>query len=148
MDTLIAAARRPYHQWPPPPPESSYTRWRLFVSRNAFSGAKEWWTKRDAYWRITITRLAVRAYQKQHGALPPSLAALVPAYLPSVPQDPFAPQPLVYRRQGSRPLIYSRGPDGDDDGGRDLGTWITSDSDGDLVTMRSRQQPAATGATK
>jgi hypothetical protein len=146
MDALIANAGRPYYAQAPMPtmPRDPLNRAMLPI----FDDARRKWTQSEAYWRIAQTRLAVRAYEQQHGQLPRSLSNLVPGYLPSVPQDPFAPKPLVNRRQGSRPLIYSRGPDGDDDGGRDLGTWITSDSDGDLVTMKSRKPPAAAGAAK
>jgi hypothetical protein len=109
MDALIAAARRPYYAATPAPPQSDYLMWRIFVTRNAFEGASEWWAQRNAHWRIAQARLAVQTYEQQHGALPPSLSALVPAYLSAVPQDPYAPQPLVYRRQGTRALVYSRG---------------------------------------
>jgi hypothetical protein len=93
------------------------------------------WALRDARWRITELHLAVRAYEQQRGSPPPSLDALVPAYLPAVPQDPFAPKPLVYRQTGAGVLIYSRGPDGKDDGGKDLGSRVEPLSQGDIVSM-------------
>ena len=41
--------------------------------------------------------LAARRYQADHdGAVPPSLEALVPGYLPQVPMDPYDEQPLRY----------------------------------------------------
>jgi hypothetical protein len=39
----------------------------------------------------------------------------------------------VYRRRGTSYQTYSRGPDGDDDGGRNLGRAIKRGTDGDLV---------------
>jgi hypothetical protein len=135
FDHMIAAARQPYHSRPalPPVPVDPWSRILLPV----YDQAPFKWAKRDAYWRIAQTRLALHAYQRRHGAAPPSLNALVPEYLSAVPQDPFAPKPLVYRVQDSAPLIYSRGADGDDDGGRDLGRTAEPKSDGDLVTTRA-----------
>ena len=43
---------------------------------------------------------------------------------------------MVYRRQGSRAAIYSRGPDGDDDGGKDLGLKAQPGSDGDFASLK------------
>ena len=85
--------------------------------------------------RATILKLAVRAYQAEHGGTPPAdLAALVPAYLPAVPTDPYGDGPFRYRvvrlaevpaavRLPNRPLadgdvlVWSVGPNGKDDGG-------------------------------
>jgi hypothetical protein len=66
---------------------------------------------------------------------PASLEALVPAYLSAAPQDPFSPNRLIYRLQGGRPLICSRGPDGDDDGGRDVGPRVNQQSNGDVAPV-------------
>ncbi len=60
----------------------------------------------------------------------------MPNYLPAVPQDPFAPKPLVYRPAPAKVLIYSRGPDGKDDGGKDRGLRVNPDSRGDIVSMK------------
>lgn len=74
----------------------------------------------DAYtarYRMLKTELALRAYHLEQGKPSPSLEALVPEYLPAVPQDPFgAGGPLRYHR-GANPLVYSVGPDKKDDGG-------------------------------
>ncbi len=50
---------------------------------------------------VVLTELAVRAYQVERGRLPDKLADLVPAYLPAVPEDSAAGEPLVYRREGA-----------------------------------------------
>lgn len=75
--------------------------------------------------RFAAVALAVRLYRLDHGgAWPASLDALVPAYLPAVPADPFATdgEPLRYRLVrgatplfGDRPIVYSVGDDGIDD---------------------------------
>ena len=65
--------------------------------------------------------LALRAYRLEHGAYPATLAALTPAYLKQIPNDPFAASgPLHYKRQGSKYVLYSIGPDGKDDGGKPI----------------------------
>jgi hypothetical protein len=136
MDAVIASSRRPYYAQPAPPPTPSDLLSRLLLSLD-FDKVRFKWALRDAQWRITELRLAVRAYEQQHGAPPSSLEALVPAYLPAVPPDPFAPKPLVYRQTSTGPLVYSRGPDGKDDGGKDLGSRVYPDSRGDIVSMKS-----------
>jgi len=69
-----------------------------------------------------MTSLAValaveRARLAQNGAVPATLDALVPRYLPSVPADPFDARPLRFKRLPRGYLIYSVGRDGVDDGG-------------------------------
>ncbi|WP_309399719.1 hypothetical protein [Cerasicoccus maritimus] len=59
--------------------------------------------------------LAIRLYEMEHGALPPTLDALVPDYIDAVPLDPYDDQPLRY--DAKRAIIYSVGEDGVDDGG-------------------------------
>ncbi len=92
---------------------------------------------------MLLVTLALRAYRLERGAYPTSLSHLVPAYLPSMPMDPFSDgQPLKYRLAGGNPLLYSIGPDGLDNGGQPLSTkaqaawrndYPTLDSTGDLV---------------
>ena len=78
--------------------------------------------------RLAAVALACKLYQADHGgALPPTLAALVPDYLPAVPADPFRPGggPLGYAPDFvetpgaavASPRVYSVGEDEQDDGG-------------------------------
>jgi hypothetical protein len=71
--------------------------------------------------RLAAAALAVRWYAAEHaGALPARLADLVPDYLPSVPLDPLADaKPLGYVANSERPVVYSVGENGNDDGGRE-----------------------------
>ena len=70
---------------------------------------------------LLLTALALRAYKLDHGADPLTLSALVPGYLQAVPADPFALSgPLHYKHLGMKPLLYSVGPDGKDDGGKTI----------------------------
>jgi hypothetical protein len=66
-----------------------------------------------------MVKLAIRAYQwENNDALPESLEQLVPQYLAAVPIDPFSSKALHYRVEGNHYVLYSCGPDEDDDGGQ------------------------------
>jgi hypothetical protein len=68
--------------------------------------------------RTAQTAIAVERFRRAHnGELPTDLNALVPAYLPSVPHDPFDGQPLRFKRLNSGYVVYSIGSDLRDDGG-------------------------------
>jgi len=69
--------------------------------------------------RMTAVALAIRMYQLDHGRWPKTLDELVPKYLPSVPQDPYAPagRNIGYQPDGDRPVLYSVSVDGADDKG-------------------------------
>ena len=71
-----------------------------------------------ARYRLLRTELALHAYALERGRRAVSLADLVPAYLPAVPQDPFAAGQSLRYRSGPRAFAYSVGLDGKDDGGR------------------------------
>ncbi len=90
---------------------------------------------------LLLADLAIRLHRERIGDYPPTLADLVPRDLASVPDDPFGDsRPLVYRTTEDGFLLYSLGPDRDDDGGRPTPS-ITSGvvEDGDL-----RLDPAPT----
>lgn len=74
--------------------------------------------RRDACLQLLTLDLALRLYAEEHGDVPERLEQLVPAYLPSVPRDPFGGRPPVYRITGSTFARYSAGPNEQDDGGR------------------------------
>jgi len=61
------------------------------------------------------TGLAVERYRLAHGALPETLRDLVPTYLPDVPWDPFDGKPLRYKHLERGYVVYSVGPDGNDE---------------------------------
>ncbi len=69
--------------------------------------------------RMAAVSLAIRLYEFDHDRRPTSVNELVPAYLPSIPLDPFAEgdRPLGYVADGGAPRLYSIGSDGVDDGG-------------------------------
>jgi hypothetical protein len=107
---------------------------QLFRTRNPIAFLKGWWDSRAANrasdaihkralvrLRLLVTELALRCYRADTGKAPATLEALVPGYLVSVPADAFGAGPLVYRPNGTNWLLYSIGPDGVDDGGKQAG---------------------------
>jgi hypothetical protein len=68
--------------------------------------------------QMTLAAIALRRFQLRHGQAPPSLEALVPEFLPTVPYDYMSAKPLCYhlKADGSY-VLYSVGEDGKDDGG-------------------------------
>ncbi|HZL89499.1 MAG TPA: hypothetical protein VFB96_14135 [Pirellulaceae bacterium] len=83
-------------------------------------------------------QLALELYRRQHGRWPERLDEMIPEILPELPVDPFVPhstEPLVYRRTLDGYVLYSRGLDGSDDGGRygsRFDDWCETGFDADL----------------
>jgi ABC-type transport system involved in multi-copper enzyme maturation permease subunit len=74
----------------------------------------------QAVMRSAIGMTAVERYRRAHGGWPETLDALVPAFLSLVPTDPYDGRPLRYRRLPGGVVVYSVGPDGEDNGGTKL----------------------------
>lgn len=70
--------------------------------------------------RMAATALAIKLYETDHGSRPAELADLVPKYLPAVPKDPFAAdgRDIGYLPNAPRPILYSVGQNGIDQGGK------------------------------
>jgi hypothetical protein len=68
--------------------------------------------------RCTIVAIAAERYRLKHGAWPDSLADLAPTPLPESWIDPYDGQPLRYRVLEDGVIVYSVGPDGQDNGGK------------------------------
>lgn len=79
--------------------------------------------RHDAFRRLLIIELAIRAFTLDKGTHPQQLNELVPDYLARIPSDPYDDAPLRFRADETSSVVYSIGPDLDDD---------LSD-DGDLV---------------
>jgi hypothetical protein len=75
----------------------------------------------EAHIHRDLARLALYlgAYRADHGQYPAKLDQLVPDYLPGLPKDLYAPDPYRYRLTPEGCLLYSVGPNGRDDNGRD-----------------------------
>ncbi len=76
--------------------------------------------------------LALAAYHADHGTYPAKLVELAPRYIAEVPNDAFTGSDLHYRTELTGYLLYSVGPNGTDDGGRDA----DSDPQGDDIAVR------------
>jgi hypothetical protein len=63
----------------------------------------------EAEARIAATCCACERYLQEQGEWPPTLAAVVPDYLPEVPLDPVDDRPLRYEVEGERMTIHSIG---------------------------------------
>jgi len=114
--------------------ENIFMRHELRKQPNPFMTVPSWWQARKAIQKVETrhnqalsrvrlleTELALRCHQAERGAPPAQLTELVPQYLSRVPQDPFSKQPLNYRPQGTNWLLYSVGPDREDDSGASTG---------------------------
>jgi hypothetical protein len=102
--------------------------------RYANPGSTEQWAKASLFWvrlaadrqalgeserRMASIGLAARAYQLAHGELPPTLEALSPEFLESVPTDPMTDKPFGYLPHAAYPRLYSVGLDLADN----VGAW-------------------------
>jgi len=89
---------------------------------------------------VLRTEIALLRYHGDHGKYPAGLTHLTPKYLKAVPVDPFGQgKLLIYRPAtgGKSFLLYSRGMDMKDDGGKPANwTWIGSKTKGDYVAGR------------
>jgi hypothetical protein len=99
-----------------------------------------------------VVAVALERYRLAHGRFPEKLGELTPTYLAAIPRDLFDGNPLRYRLVDGKPVVYSIGIDGDDDGGRppaganpDMLAWRRQAgvaADGDLVLWpEPRPQP-------
>jgi len=119
MDQAVANARQPYAAHPPDPIQPNDP--LIFLADAFYFQMRVVETRADTENALLLTLLALRAYRLEHGAYPVALSALVPGYLQSVPDDPFALSgPLRYRLAGAKFVLYSVGPDGNDDGGKPI----------------------------
>ena len=69
--------------------------------------------------RAARTGIAVERYRLAAGKLPDSLSELIPAYLESVPKDPFDGNEMRYRKLETGFVVYSICEDLIDDGGKE-----------------------------
>jgi hypothetical protein len=119
VDRVVAREREWYRRSAP-----AYERFIMWSSgagdrllAPAIMGLEKSSTLNQAFVRLLIADLAIRAFHQERAVYPDRLANLVPAELPTVPVDPFSGRPLVYRETKSGYVLYSVGPDGRDDGG-------------------------------
>ncbi len=68
--------------------------------------------------RLTQIASILAAFKSDHGVYPATLTELSPAYLAVVPIDLFTDKPLIYSRTEKGYLLYSIGPNSEDDQGK------------------------------
>jgi len=138
MDLRIAEAEKPYALRRTLPAPRNPVIVSFFGS--AFNSLGCWLAQHQAQERLLLLALTLRAYQQEHdGAYPATLQALAPTYLPTIPDDPFAPAgPVQYRLLKTGYQLYSLGPDGKDDKGKPITGEITATSHGDIVAGVNR----------
>ncbi|MBL8851827.1 MAG: hypothetical protein JNG89_19290 [Planctomycetaceae bacterium] len=88
-------------------------------------------TRAHAREQLFLTGFALAVYQRDSGAYPETLAALVPELLPTAPIDPWSGKELIYRRTETGFIAYSVWDDMRDNGGIDFSTQ--QGAPGDLV---------------
>jgi hypothetical protein len=92
--------------------------WRTtpLIAQFSLSGVRRI-AQADAEIRSAGAALAVERYRSTTGKTPASLSDLVPAYIETIPLDPFGDRPLRYVVDLAGYSVYSVGENGQDDGG-------------------------------
>lgn len=87
----------------------------------------------------TLTMLALARYYVAHGVYPQRLQDL--SAMGDLPEDPLSPAGFIYQAEADSYTLYSRGFDGDDDGGRIPQRYGDRFRDGDIVMTHGRRPP-------
>lgn len=88
--------------------------------KEALKGGKERYLNVTAYFEVLATTMDLRRYSLLEGRIAKSFADLIPHYAPVLPLDPYTGQPLILANKGSNVVVYSVGPNlQDDSGGKD-----------------------------
>jgi hypothetical protein len=112
----------------------------------AFLKVGEAYRRDQAYLRCAIVAVAAERYRRDYGKWPTKIDELAPEYLKAVPTDPYDGQPLRYKRLEDGAVVYSVGPDKQDDGGaRNRHNTLAKGIDYPfrLWDVSKRRQPAA-----
>jgi len=96
-----------------PPPLTDH--WARRFDPGQMGGYRWEWPRHNL--ALLETALAVRLFRLEHGRYPTNLREIEPKRLPEIPTDAWD-QPIAYRIRNGRPVIYSVGRDGVDDGGK------------------------------
>jgi hypothetical protein len=140
-DKAIAEAQKPLLQRKPPGTPGHPLNQGLMTTVFSRSADKS---------AVSVTRLrllacaaAVRAYRMRHGSYPRTLAE---AGVADLNHDPITGGEFVYRPGAKGFLLYSRGVDGQDDGGKRVEESRIFQAKGD-ISLISYSVPNATAAT-
>jgi hypothetical protein len=73
----------------------------------------------NARFDALITTLALMRFKSQNGSYPETLDQLLKAgFISFIPMDPYSSDPLLYRKASDSFILYSIGPNFNDDGGK------------------------------
>ncbi len=87
------------------------------LSLSAYAGVARRENEGIALQRLALTALAVENFANGTGRVPEKLEQLTPQLLAELPEDPFTGLELRYRRAERGYVVYSVGPDRQDNGG-------------------------------
>ena len=102
--------------------------------------------RNQAYLRCAIVAVAAERYRRDKGHWPGTVDELAQDYLKAVPTDPYDGKPLRYKPLPDGVIVYSVGPDGEDNGGaRNRANHLAKGTDYGfrLWDVAGRRQPAA-----
>lgn len=102
--------------------------------------------QRDA----ALVVIALELFRRHRGGWPGSLDRLVPDLLPAIPPDRYDGKALKYVLRDGRPILYSAGADGTDDGGvapvyTSRADWRPSAPRGDWILWPPPEPPPPPG---
>jgi len=94
----------------------------------------------------TVVAIACERFRVANGRYPSTIHEIPKSLLPSIPDDPFTGNPLIFKPLSDGLVIYSVGADLVDDGGSnlDLTAKIGGDAGFKLLIPEKRRQPAPT----
>ena len=82
---------------------------------------------------------ALAAYHSDEKHYPKVLAELAPKYLKEIPLDQFSGKALIYRPQADGYVLYSVGPNGQDEGGRNVESEPRGDDIGITMPLPAKE---------
>jgi len=90
---------------------------RQVISLQALTQIVEKNAGHDAQIAVARVGLGLKMFKRGHAAYPETPGKLVPEFLDAVPLDPFTGKALIYRKAEAGFVLYSLGPDLQDDNG-------------------------------
>lgn len=111
----------------------------IVIDASLINMSRAHYCRTEAITTMLQTEVALRRYRFDYDSYPASLKQLSPKYLKKVPVDPFGQgKPLCYKplENGQDFLLYSRGKNLKDDGGKDA-PWNGKKEGKDLVAASS-----------
>jgi len=93
----------------------------------------------EAKFRATFLLAALATARYITGVTPESLDELAPEYINTLPLDPFSGESFKYVVSNERLTLYSVGPDGKDEGGKE--EWSSAAGKGDIIFHLAVKEP-------